>query len=167
MTVAAFAVFLLATSTPSIAQRSGRFQIRPITPAAACLTNDEGFGARLPFVRHVRCPAVPPASGSAALFWWDLAAQRDGRFQIKHTATNRCATVARNVVLGLPAIDLRPCETPIPNDQLFRLIRAGGGSFEFHTASGLCWYWRFEAYNSENVERRCGASSAFRLINAR
>jgi hypothetical protein len=153
---------LLAQSVSAQMPPNGSYQLRPVTPSAACLTNDGGFGARLPFVKHVACPAAQEANYS-----WVFTRQPNGRYQIVHNATQRCATVARGVILGPPAIDLRTCENPIPADQLFQLVPKTGGVVEFHTANGQCWYWRFEALNSEHIQRDCGFSTAFRMIPAK
>jgi hypothetical protein len=164
-TIAAFAI-LASTATSLNAQMvaTGRYQIRPVTPPAACLKDDQGFGARLPFVKHVQCPPGP--ANEEANFWWDITRQPDGRYLMKHSFSDLCATVARGVIFGPPAIDLRRCENPIPADQLFKLEAKSGGVFEFRTANGKCWYWRNEAYGSEHIQRDCGASAAFRLVPA-
>jgi hypothetical protein len=117
-------------------------------------------------VIHERCRGTPQQANIDADFWWEINRQPDGTFQVMHSMSRRCATVARGVVFGPPAIDLRTCENPVPADQRFKLERTAGGTFRFITLHGKCWYWRNEAYGSEHIERDCGASTSFVLIPA-
>lgn len=62
---------------------------------------------------------------------------------------NDCATFARGVVFGPPAVDMLPCDMlPSANgdtafrgggDQFFSLRRVGGTVFEIRNPSGFCW----------------------------
>ena len=120
-----------------------------------CLATDPGGGARVSFLKSVGCGdrtidsrvmLVPHPSGGVTVRT-ELGSTR--------VATRRtsCATVARGVVLGTPAIDVRPCEFPdIATSPSWCSVGVGDQVFRFRPASPNVFVIRQRDAESPNID---------------
>jgi len=164
----AAAAILLVASVPGSAQfqrPTQRFQIRVASTPSECLTLDRGFLFRLPYAKHVPCPAGDPRA--ARNFQWDFESLGGNLFRIGHVPTFRCAAVADGVIFGLPAIDLLPCNDAEPRQRTFFFVdRRPNGTFLIRSMRNKCVYWDSSYVGSQMVERPCEAVMTFILVPA-
>lgn len=128
----------------------GDYQVSPIDGAGLCVSFTQSTTTlRKNYLSLQTCPAIAPASdpsGSTSAAFRSLAVvpHPDGGHRL--TVRGGCATVARGVLFGAPAIDVLTCDRQGTQsaaldgsaDQRFVLVSKGANAFEIRTQSGKC-----------------------------
>lgn len=128
----------------------GDYQLSPVSNPSLCMGfTGTSTTVRQPYLTLQPCPAIAApsdlsSSPTAAFVSLVVVPHPDGGHRL--TVRGACATVARGVVFGPPAIDVLPCNvqasgTPALDgalDQRFTLVSRGPSTFELRTQSGKC-----------------------------
>jgi hypothetical protein len=150
----------------------GDYQFSPVDGSGLCA----GFTSstttfRKDYLSLQPCPLIlPPGdlSGTPQAAFRTLAVvpHPDGGHRL--TVRGACATVARGVIFGAPAIDVLPCDQPLSqsaalagaNDQRFILTAKGAGIVEIRTATGKCVspHGGPQAIDTQLIETDCNGS---------